>query len=244
MGGESPGDHRDFSLISPICSGKTAWRFFNIWIAGRSREPICRRDRHTWTWNHPGCRSCASPTSQGYMTNPQEILTDRLRLRPPTESDAESIFARYSQDPEVSLYLSWTPHRSIDDTRAFLRRIIADNTEGRSLGFLIFSRESGGLLGSVGGAIVGHRIQFGYCLARDAWGRGFATEAAHAFVETAMKRAGIGRIQAYCDVENRASARVLAKIGLTLEGTLRRHLVLPNLGDTPRDVFLYAKAEA
>lgn len=175
------------------------------------------------------------------MTHAQEILTERLRLRPPTESDAEAIFARYSHDPEVSRYLSWTPHRSIDDTHCFLRRIVADNTEGRSSGFLIFSRESGELLGSVGGAIEGHRIQFGYCLARDAWGHGFATEAAQAFVDASLIRPKVCRIQAYCDVENQASARVLAKIGLSLEGTLRRHLVLPNLGDMPRDVFLYAK---
>lgn len=51
----------------------------------------------------------------------------------------------------------------------------------------------------------------------------------------------IWRIQASCDAEHRASARVLEKTGLTLEGTLRRYLVLPNLGGVPRDVFCYAQ---
>jgi RimJ/RimL family protein N-acetyltransferase len=175
------------------------------------------------------------------MTYPQQLVTERLMMRPPTEADAEQIFARYAQDAEVCRYLSWVPHRSINDTIAFLHRIVGDNEVGRSMGYLIFSRHTGGLLGSVGGAMEGHRIQFGYCLARDAWGQGFATEAAKAFVDSALNQSGILRIQAYCDIENGPSARVLEKIGLTLEGTLRRYLVLPNLGDMPRDVFLYAK---
>ncbi len=175
------------------------------------------------------------------MTRAQEILTKRLLLRLPTEADAEQIFARYGQDPEVSRYMGWVPHRTIDDTLTFLRKIVGDNAEGRSLGFLIFSHDSGGLLGSVGGAIDKHRMQFGYCLARDTWGRGFATEAASAFVAAALMIPALWRIQAYCDVENCALARVLQKAGLQREGTLRRFMVLPNMGDVPRDVHCYAK---
>jgi RimJ/RimL family protein N-acetyltransferase len=158
--------------------------------------------------------------------------------------DAEQIFARYGQDAAVSRYMSWTPHCSIEDTVTFLNKIVSDNAEGRSYGFLIFSRPSGGLLGSVGGAIEKHRMQFGYCLARDAWGRGFATEAARAFVDAALEIPELWRVQAYCDVENTASARVLEKIGLEREGTLRRYMVLPNLGDTPRDVHCYARVRS
>jgi len=178
------------------------------------------------------------------MSRPTELLTSRLRLRPPTEADAEKIFARYGQDAEVCRYMSWAPHRSLDDTLSFLRRIVRDNAERSSMGFLIFARDSGNLLGSVGGAIDGHRMQFGYCLARDAWGQGFATEAARAFAEAAMQIPALWRLQAYCDVENRASARVLEKCGLVFEGMLRRYLVLPNLGDVPRDVLCYAKVRA
>ena len=84
-------------------------------------------------------------------------------------------------------------------------------------------------------------MQFGYCLARDAWGQGFATEAASQFVTTALEQPELWRVQAFCDLDNPASARVLEKAGLTLEGTLRRHMVLPNLSDTPRDMLCYAR---
>jgi RimJ/RimL family protein N-acetyltransferase len=178
------------------------------------------------------------------VTRAKEILTERLLLRPPTLADAEQVFARYGQDAGVSRYMSWIPHRSIEDTVTFLRGIVTDNAEGRSYGFLIFSRSSGELLGSVGGAIEKHRMQFGYCLARDAWGHGYATEAARAFVAAALEIPGLWRVQAFCDVENTASARVLEKIGLEREGTLRRYMVLPNMGDRPRDVHCYAKIRA
>jgi RimJ/RimL family protein N-acetyltransferase len=138
--------------------------------------------------------------------------------------------------------MSWRPHVSLDDTLAYLRRIIADNERGTSAGYLLFARSTNQLLGSVGGRIEeSRRMQFGYCLARDAWGRGLATEAAGAFVEAVLENSSIWRIQAFCDTENYASARVLEKVGLTLEGTLRRYMVMPNLGDAPRDMLCYAK---
>jgi RimJ/RimL family protein N-acetyltransferase len=172
---------------------------------------------------------------------PPELLTERLRLRPPTEADAEAIFSRYAQDLLVSRYMSWVPHRSIDDTREYLCRIAGENEVGASAGYLILSRNDGELLGSVGGRIQGPTITFGYCVARDSWGRGIATEAAHAFVTEAIAQTNVWRVQAFCDVENRASARVLEKSSLVLEGTLRRYMVLPNLGEEPRDMLCFAK---
>jgi RimJ/RimL family protein N-acetyltransferase len=172
---------------------------------------------------------------------PQEILTDRLRLRPPTEADAKRVFTRYSQNPEVCRYMSWTPHQSIDETLEYLRRINRENADGTSAGYLICSRESDELLGSVGAKVQAYQLQFGYCLARDCWGHGYATEAARAFVSAAMDEPQIWRIQAFCDLENRASAHVLEKVGLTLEGVLRRYLMMPNISSEPRDMFCYAK---
>ena len=175
------------------------------------------------------------------MTHERVILTDRLRLVTPTLDAAEEIFARYGQDATVSRYMSWVPHRSLDDTIGFLTRLMSDNAEGRSYSFLIRCRTSGELLGSVGGAIDRHRMQFGYCLARPAWGQGYATEAATSFVNAALRLPGLWRVQAFCDTENTASARVLEKSGLKHEGTLRRYMTLPNMGSEPRDMHCYAK---
>jgi RimJ/RimL family protein N-acetyltransferase len=165
------------------------------------------------------------------------MLTDRLRMRPPTAADAERIFARYAQDIEVCRYMTWVPHRTVEDSSAWLARLDEEQRVVR----LIFGRSSGELLGSIGGLAQGHRVEFGYCLARDAWGQGLATEAAHAFVAAIMGDPSIWRVQAFCDVENRASARVLEKIGLAFEGTLRSYMIQPNLSNMPRDALCYAK---
>jgi [ribosomal protein S5]-alanine N-acetyltransferase len=171
---------------------------------------------------------------------PDALITDRMRLRPPTEADAEQMYARYSADPRVVRYLSWTPHRSVGDTREYLHQKLQVDAASSWAGYLIFSRDTDDLLGAVGGQIQNTLLQFGYCLARDAWGMGFATEAARVFVAAAIDQPTIWRVQAFCDLENRASARVLEKCGLKLEGTLRRYMVLPNLGTAPRDVYCYA----
>ena len=56
-----------------------------------------------------------------------------------------------------------------------------------------------------------------------------------------MNEPAVWRVQAFCDVENRASARVLEKAGLTFEATLKRYMMMPNRSDVPRDMLLFAK---
>jgi RimJ/RimL family protein N-acetyltransferase len=97
----------------------------------------------------------------------------------------------------------------------------------------------------VGGA--GLRLQgpgeadLGYVFRRDAWGRGFATQAARALIRYGFDMLRLHRIWATCDVENGASARVLAKAGMTQEGRLRGHLLRRGAW---RDSLLFAILES
>jgi RimJ/RimL family protein N-acetyltransferase len=54
------------------------------------------------------------------MKAPETVKTKRLLLRKPIIDDADEIFERYAGDPEVTRYLGWPMHKSVDDTRAFL----------------------------------------------------------------------------------------------------------------------------
>ena len=77
-------------------------------------------------------------------------------------------------------------------------------------------------------------------LARDAWGRGYATEALRQVVTTA-RGCGVRRLYALSHPENRASLGVLEKSGFACEGTLRRYAVFPNLvPGEPLDVLCYS----
>ena len=54
------------------------------------------------------------------MPEQKRIETERLILRPFREDDAEAIFFGWANDPEVTRYLTWNPHRSLEDTKAIL----------------------------------------------------------------------------------------------------------------------------
>jgi RimJ/RimL family protein N-acetyltransferase len=175
------------------------------------------------------------------MRASERILTERLVLRRPRPADAEVIFERYASDAETTRLLSFPRHESIAATRTFLEWSEAEWTRWPAGPYLLESRESGALLGSTGLAFeTPLRAATGYVLARDAWGRGFATEALLQVVTTA-RACGVLRLYALSHPENRASLRVLEKAGFACEGTLRRYAVFPNLvPGEPLDVLCYS----
>jgi RimJ/RimL family protein N-acetyltransferase len=172
----------------------------------------------------------------------QRIETQRLILRRPVLADAESIFTRYASDPEVTRYVSWPRHVSLADTLAFLESRDAAGSASPAGAYLIFSRADGTLLGSTGLAVeTADCACTGYVLARDAWGRGYATEAVAAMSALAASLS-VRRLYALCHTAHRASAHVLEKSGFTREATLPRHTHFPNLrGGELCDVYSYSK---
>ena len=158
------------------------------------------------------------------------IETERLVLRRPREEDAPAIFTRYASDPEVTRYMAWPTHRSLDDTHAFLHVCDALWAQWPTAGpLLVFARDGVTLLGGAG--VVPNSetaAQIGYVFARDAWGVGYATETLQAMVELS-RRLGVRRLYALCHPDHRASWRVLVKAGFSREGTLSRHAAFPNL---------------
>jgi ribosomal-protein-alanine N-acetyltransferase len=68
-------------------------------------------------------------------------------------------------------------------------------------------------------------MELGYALAEPFWGRGLITEASRALLDHVFEVYAVERVQARCMVENSASERVMQKLGMTLEGTLRASLL-------------------
>jgi RimJ/RimL family protein N-acetyltransferase len=171
---------------------------------------------------------------------PERFETARLLLRPIARGDALAIFAGYAQDPEVVRFVMWHPHRSLADTEAYISDCLAAPA-GESRTYALLARAEGRLVGSFAlRRPQPHRLDCGYVLARPHWGHGLMTEALSEVAGWAMRQDDIWRICAVCDVENRASARVMEKAGLAREGILRRWLVHPNVSAQPRDCFSYA----
>ena len=171
---------------------------------------------------------------------PERFETARLILRPIAPEDAPAIFTGYAQDPEVARFVIWRPHHGIADTEAYIARCMEAPTD---------RERTYALLGHVEGRLLGafrlrrpesHRLECGYVLARAEWGRGLMAEVLTEVARWAMRQDVFWRIGAVCDVENRASARVMEKAGLTREGVLRRWIIHPNISAEPRDCFSYA----
>ena len=175
------------------------------------------------------------------MTPFDHLHAPTLTLRRLRLADAPAMFQRYARDPEVTRYVSWAPHRGLDDTVDFLARIARAAERGRGFAYAILPRGEAGLCGTIGFDVHGGTLTFGYVLARSHWGRGVASAAFGALVGWALAQPAVFRIEAYCRPENRGSARVMEKCGLAYEGLIRRHAVYPNLSDEPLDSLLYAR---
>ncbi len=163
------------------------------------------------------------------MKAPEQIASTRLLLRRPESNDVDIIFSRYSSDPLVCRYLAWRMHNSFEDTRLFLHYSDAE-WERTGVGpYLVFSKVDQQLCGSTGISIGDEReASVGYVLAKDSWGKGFATEALRVMRDLALEMK-ISRIYAHVHPQHQPSRHVLEKAGFTLDGTLRSAFEFPNL---------------
>jgi RimJ/RimL family protein N-acetyltransferase len=171
---------------------------------------------------------------------PESFLTARLHLRKPRFEDAPLIFAAYAQDPEVTRYLTFRPHREVREAEEAVERFLESWRTGKSYCWLIFSRDDEKLLGAIG-ARNDQGINLGYVLARPFWRQGFMSEALNVVVDWAFSVPSVYRVWAVCDLENVASARLLERNGFRQEGVLTKWSLHPNVSEVPRDCYCYAQ---
>ena len=176
------------------------------------------------------------------MSELQRLETERLLLRQPRLNDVQTIFERYSSDPEVTRYLGWRRHSSLADTRAFIEFSTSHWGRWKTGPMLVISREDGTLLGSTGLMLDSEqRAQTGYVFARDAWGKGYATESLRAITGLAQAL-GLTSMYALCHPDHRASWRVLEKCGFTRDGVAQDAIVFPNLSPEPMNPLSYSRS--
>jgi len=169
---------------------------------------------------------------------PERIETERLVLRVPTVTDAPAMSANYASDPEVTKYLTWAPHASAEESEFVLGMLAGFWEHGPAYPWAITIDDE--IVGMIEARFEPPKAELAWVLSRSLWGRGFMTEAAVAVQEWCLEQPELWRVEAYVDVENLASSRVMEKIGMTLDGRLDRWGYHPNISDEPRDVLLYS----
>ena len=174
------------------------------------------------------------------MKRPEIIETERLILRKPRMDDALVMFAGWTQDTEVTRYLTWRPHQRLEQTETFLASCISTWNGNSRFPFMISLKETGEIIGMIDPRIEDHKVMIGYGAARTHWGKGYMIEAVRAMIHWVFQQPGIYRVYATTDVENVGSRRVMEKAGMQCEGVLRKYMIHPNISDVPRDCYMYA----
>lgn len=143
------------------------------------------------------------------------MQTERIKLRPWQESDAEVLF-KYASDPEVGPRAGWAPHQSVEESLQVIRTFFkGDNTWAIEL---LATGEAIGCIGYLTPAesnisIGQHDAEVGYWVARPYWNQGIASEALRQVVDYCFGQKGIETLWGDYFLNNPASGRVMEKCG-------------------------------
>ncbi len=160
--------------------------------------------------------------------NLPHLETERLKFRKLTIRDTGDVF-EYASVPEVSLYVTWSPHRTIADTKSFLKHMLFQYEKGIPSSWGIELKETGKLIGTGGylwWSTEHSKAEVGYVISDKYWNKGYMTEALKKILQFGFETMNLERIEARCFTENKASERVMQKCGMKLEGILRSSLYI------------------
>lgn len=144
------------------------------------------------------------------------LVTERLVLRKPHDDDVLEL-VELANNRRLAEMLARVPHPyRPSDANAFIERAAAGRRGGCT--YAVTLAESGAFIGCAGLDDRAGGLEMGYWIGEPYWGRGYATEAAHALVDLAFRATDIDRLNASCRVTNEASRRVIHKCGFQFAG--------------------------
>lgn len=154
------------------------------------------------------------------------IETDRLILRRAAMEDAEAMHRNWTGDDEVTKYLTWPAHASVEVTKGFIQYLLGCYEDPKNYGWVIVLKDESpepiGMISVVDMNESADSVHIGYCLGKRWWGRGIMTEALGAVIDFAFNTLSAQRVDARHDPRNPASGAVMRKCGMVYEGTHRR----------------------
>ena len=165
-----------------------------------------------------------------------ELRTERLLLRPFRSSDVDDVLG-YASNPEWARYLPVPVPYTRRDAEEFVARCILTETDSHSSWAIVHEGQASGGVDLDLRVLGAGTAEIGYSIAHPLWGQGLVTEAARAVIHHAFGELGLVRVQAYADIRNVGSWRVMEKVGMQREGVLRSHRLVH---DERTDDVVYA----
>lgn len=143
------------------------------------------------------------------------LVTARLVLRPPHRDDLPELI-ELADNRRIAEMLGRMPHPYGEmEAKAF---IATARNRGPGCTYAITNSENGAFIGCAGLNVTQRGLEIGYWIGEPYWGRGYATEAAHALVDLAFRATAIDTLHASCRVINDGSRRVIHKCGFQYAG--------------------------
>lgn len=153
------------------------------------------------------------------------LETARLILRRLEKSDAEEIYD-FTSRKETSEFLTWEPHESIAVTESFLSGVMERYKKGDLARWGMLHRKDRKIIGITGFGIydpVNARAEIASVLSPDYWNTGLTSEALDEVHRFGFEELGLVRIEAKVRKGYVAPAKMILKMGFSLEGTLRKY---------------------
>ena len=154
-----------------------------------------------------------------------ELATERLTLRRFTIEDAESMYYNWASEDEVTRFLTWPTHKSVEDSEMVIDQWIKSYEDKKTYQWAIELNDLEQPIGSISAVKVDDEIdavEVGYCIGTKYWNKGYVTEALAEVIRFFMNEVGASRVCARHDVANPNSGEVMKKAGMDYEGTLRQ----------------------
>ena len=176
------------------------------------------------------------------MLQQPELSTTRLRLRPFRLEDGP-VVQRLAGAWEIADTTANIPHPYEEGMAESWIASHADTFKtGEQVTFAVTRHAGDELIGAIGLVLDrGYLGELGYWIGLPYWGQGYCTEAGRAVIEYAFGELGLQRVFARALRRNQASRRVLEKLGMRHEGTLRQQLLK---WGKPEDVDLFGLLQA
>lgn len=143
------------------------------------------------------------------------IETERLKLRPIKIEEAEHVYNTWTSDDEVSRYMRWSMHRSVEETKQWIMMERENCKKDNYFDWGIELKETGKLIGSMGAHYVPEldRYEIGYGIAKKYWRQGLVTEGVRGMLNYLVNKKGIKKFVASHAKQNPASGAVMQKVG-------------------------------
>ncbi|MGX7418819.1 GNAT family N-acetyltransferase [Carnobacterium gallinarum] len=150
----------------------------------------------------------------------QEIMGDRILLRPVQLSDAEDMFD-YASDEETTQFV-FPCNKTIEDAEKSIAAYFLKEPAGK---YAVVLKKNNKMIGTIDLRVeaTNKSAELGYVLNKAYWGKGYMTESGKLLLDFAFTILNLEKVYSLHDSDNTSSGKVMKRLGMTYEGTLRKN---------------------